>query len=393
VKVKTKKTLSKKRKRDKKSEKSTNTKDAVKDSESEEDDAVVLTGTDKHGNLYPIKLDSDTSQLTGKKKKGKKKIVSTHDADGKRVRYFEDDDNVDLKTMVQQEKLTSALDQNAMMSRLSSKHLGQAMGDDYTLDDMFESASATKGSKVQEDKRVREKAIADHRQREAQLSNCRFCFENPNLSKHLIIAIGIKAYLALPVNSSLTEGHCLIVPMQHTVAQTFMDEDILQEVKIWKKGLARMFKDKEEDLVFLETFKNIRHQNHCVIECIPVPKETGDMAPIYFKKAISESESEWCQNKKVIEVKSVEGISRAVPKGLPYFAVEFGLDGGFAHIIEEENKFPFYFGKEIIGGMLDLEPRMWRKPPKESFEQHKGKVLHFAECWKPYDWTARLKNK
>lgn len=34
-----------------------------------------------------------------------------------------------------------------------------------------------------------------------------------------------------------------------------------------------------------------------------------------------------------------------VPKGLPYFAVEFGLDGGFAHVIENEDLIPHYFGK------------------------------------------------
>ena len=34
-----------------------------------------------------------------------------------------------------------------------------------------------------------------------------------------------------------------------------------------------------------------------------------------------------------------------VPKGLAYFAVEFGLDGGFAHVIEDDDRFPHYFGK------------------------------------------------
>ncbi len=36
-----------------------------------------------------------------------------------------------------------------------------------------------------------------------------------------------------------------------------------------------------------------------------------------------------------------------VPKGLPYFAVEFGLDGGFAHVIENEDLVPHYFGKVL----------------------------------------------
>lgn len=34
-----------------------------------------------------------------------------------------------------------------------------------------------------------------------------------------------------------------------------------------------------------------------------------------------------------------------VPRSLPYFAVDFGLQGGFAHVIENEQKFPHYFGK------------------------------------------------
>lgn len=34
-----------------------------------------------------------------------------------------------------------------------------------------------------------------------------------------------------------------------------------------------------------------------------------------------------------------------IPKGFPYFSVNFGLDGGFAHAIEDEKKFSFYFGK------------------------------------------------
>lgn len=34
-----------------------------------------------------------------------------------------------------------------------------------------------------------------------------------------------------------------------------------------------------------------------------------------------------------------------MPKGFPYFAVDFGNQGGFAHVIEDEVRFPYYFGK------------------------------------------------
>lgn len=62
------------------------------------------------------------------------------------------------------------------------------------------------------------------------------------------------------------------------------------------------------------------------------------------QKAILESDTEWTQNKKLIDT-SKKGLRGSIPKGLPFFSVEFGLDGGFAHVIEDEDLFPFYFGK------------------------------------------------
>ena len=85
-----------------------------------------------------------------------------------------------------------------------------------------------------------------------------------------------------------------------------------------------------------------------------------------------------------------KGVRNSIPAGLPYFFVDFGLDGGYAHIIEDQLKFPHYFGKEVLGGMLDAEPRLWLKPHRDSFETQKEKVLQLSEWWKPFDWTQKL---
>lgn len=68
---------------------------------------------------------------------------------------------------------------------------------------------------------------------------------------------------------------------------------------------------------------------------------------LFFQKAILESDSEWAHNKKLIDT-SKKGLIGSIPKGLPYFSVEFGLDGGFAHVVEDEHLFPQYFGKVSI---------------------------------------------
>lgn len=43
--------------------------------------------------------------------------------------------------------------------------------------------------------------------------------------------------------------------------------------------------------------------------------------------------------------------------------------------------------QEILGGMMDLEPRRWRKPIRENFDDQRKKVLQFAQWWKPFDCT------
>jgi len=354
----------------------------------EKEEEVILTRTDKHGNIYPLQVSGEEPEP--RKKRRKVKAIETHDTKGNRLRYFQEDDTTDLKSMVEEERLTTAEDhQFAVMSRLTKK-LGSAVSEHYTLDDMFETSSATKESRSRKDEKAKKRAIAEQQKAMAKQSNCRFCFDNPDVAKHLIISVASHVYLALPITSSLTEGHCLIIPTQHTSAATYLDENIMEEVTKFKRCLTNMFKDKDQDVIFLETAKNLKFQRHMLIECIPVPRDVGDVAPIYFKKAIEESESEWAQNQKLVEVSKIKGIKAAIPKGLPYFSVEFGMDGGYAHVIEDEAVFQNCFGKEIIGGILDLEPMKWRKPPKESFQKHKRKVLNFSEIWEPFDWTRDL---
>lgn len=63
-----------------------------------------------------------------------------------------------------------------------------------------------------------------------------------------------------------------------------------------------------------------------------------------LQKAILECETEWSSNKKLVDL-SGKGVRQAVPKGLPYFFVDFGLQPGYAHVIEDEKIFPQNFAQ------------------------------------------------
>lgn len=88
----------------------------VDDDEDAAETTVVLTVTDSKGMTRPLNYSEATSKA---KVKGS---VATH-SDGKRVRYFADDDRYDLKQMFEREKMSTAEDQNGMMSRLAGKSL------------------------------------------------------------------------------------------------------------------------------------------------------------------------------------------------------------------------------------------------------------------------------
>ena len=41
-----------------------------------------------------------------------------------------------------------------------------------------------------------------------------------------------------------------------------------------------------QDCVFFESALHLRRGPHMAVECVPVPEEAGEMAPMYFQKAI-----------------------------------------------------------------------------------------------------------
>jgi len=331
------------------------------------------------------KIKRDTPGMSGRVRKTK---VETHEG-GQRVRYFGDDDKYDLKQMFEREKMDTAEDQNGLFSRLAGKAEHEKATDEWDMDDMLVDKAAGKQNSQQENEKRVNKALSEQISHDKTLEDCKWCIGSRRSNKHLMISMGKSVYLAVPGHTSLVEGHCLIVPMGHCSAGTALDEDVWQEVQEFRKALTRMFNAQGEDCVFFETAMGLKKKPHMVIECAPMEREMGDLAPMYFQKAIQECETEWANNIKLIKLKE-KNIARSVPKGLPYFHVDFGMDCGFAHVIEDEPAFSKRFAHEIIGGMLDVEARTFRNPMWEQFDAQKQKVIGFGNMWKDFDWTKTL---
>ena len=144
-----------------------------------------------------------------------------------------------------------------------------------------------------------------------------------------------------------------------------------------------MFRAQKREPLFLEQATQLQKNRHSYIECVPVPADIFDTAPAYFRKSILDSDEEWATNPRLLETKG-RLLRQVIPKGFPYFHVEFGVGNGFVHVIEDEALFPRSFGKEIIAGMLELDKSVLHAP-RASRSDAQAQVRAFKEAWQPFD--------
>ncbi|CAL5395320.1 unnamed protein product [Camellia sinensis] len=283
-------------------------------------------------------------------------------------------------TSIQQRKKEDDADMHLAQKIAQNKQysISGRADDEYDFDDGRRRKTRKKGAK---DNKLTEKTNFPQRIL-TQQERCQFCFENPSRPRHLVVAIANFTYLSLPHWQSIVPGHCCILTSQHESATRAVDNNVWDEIRNFKKCLIMMFAKQGKDVVFLETVMGLAQQRrHCMVECIPLPQDIAKQAPLYFKKAIDEAEDEWSQHnsKKLIDT-SEKGLRGSIPKDFPYFHVEFGLNKGFVHVMDDEKQFKSNFGLNIIRGMLGLpEGDMYGRRKHDSVETQKQAVARFKE--------------
>lgn len=259
--------------------------------------------------------------------------------------------------------------------------VGKLKNPHVDLEDLFVENVRKQVDKSYLERKDRELAIIEHQKFARSLDACDKCFDSPNMAKERVVAIGTNVFLSLPWHEGLCTGHCIIAPSKHVACVTHLDEDVWEEMREFMRAVVRMFSARKMDVIFFESARNLHCRPHLQVHCVPGKFE---LAPFYFKKAIQEAEGEWTTNKQLLHL-SERDVRRVVPKGLPYFWVNFGMQSGFAHVIENQEKFSNTFAEEVIGGLLNLDHRFWRRPRKVS--NLNFKIKQFADWWKPFDFT------
>ncbi|EIE80507.1 hypothetical protein G6F55_003340 [Rhizopus delemar] len=345
----------------------------------------VVPAFDNQGRLYDYALNQKSQKP--EELKGKKKYEGTHDKiTGERIKYGTADESLSIAEMVRQERGGG---RGFDMDMEFANRIVSDTTFENSLDYMDEKADIIASKKGQTEEQKMKRAVTDYKRTQDALERCRFCYHDGKPPQLAMVSLATTCYLALSNVHELTEGHCMIVPLQHVTSTLECDDDVWTEIRNFQKCLMKMFHEQDKGTIFIETVVNLRSHRHTIIEAIPVPYGIYEDAPAYFREAIVSSEEEWSQHKKLIDT-SDRGFRHSMVKNLPYFHVWFGLDKGYGHVIEDSNNFPYWFGKETIAGMMDIGPELWRRPKYYHQSENHYRQQEFLKYWEKWDWTAAL---
>merc|ERR1711933_596887 len=162
-----------------------------------------------------------------------------------------------------------------------------------------------------------------------------------------IISSSEHAYIcADSFKDCILPGQILIIPKEHFPSMTDLDDTAYLEIRNYQKCLVRYFDAQQppKAVIFAESaIIRVSKEKlllgagpHAVIVAYPVDLPVFGQARSSFRKAFDEAECEFeSQHKKVIETSAKGGVRASIPKHFPYVHIDFCLQGGYAHVVEE----------------------------------------------------------
>ena len=354
--------------------------------------AVQVSTQTASGGIALSKMEN--RQLAG----GRQGEVRTIDNKRGRARgTVQENDDMSIDDMIRQERKTKG--QNEALQ------LAERIGRDGNFKDGLEyledNAEKLAKSKAKTDAALRGVAVEDYKRVQRVLDSCPLCHHEEKadpIPTAPIVALGTRVYLTLPTEPEVGAQGACIVPIDHRKNLLECDDDEWEEIRNFMKCLMRMQHSLGRAVIFYENAASPGRRLHAAMMAVPIPLDLGDTAPAFFREAFLVSDEEWSQHKKVIDTLKAakekglgrNAFRRSLVKESPYFHVWFTLDGGLGHVIENERMWPSgdLFAREVLGGMLNVEPQVYKKQGR--WHKQDPRVKPFRAAWDEFDWTKVL---
>jgi hypothetical protein len=324
-------------------------------------------------------------------------VKSIDNKRGRERGLVEENEDMTIEDMVREERRTKG--QAGGDGMKAAERIAKDAKFDTDLDYQDENANKLAKRVQKSEINLKNAAIGEFQKMNRILDSCQLCHQEDKNQPPVapLISLATRVYLTLPTEPELSEGGAVIVPIQHRTNLLECDDDEWEEIRNFMKCLTRMYHDQGRDVVFYENAAAPQRKMHAAMQAVPLPYSLGETAPAFFKEAILSSDEEWTQHKKLIDTaaRARDGLGkqafrRSIAKEMPYFHAWFEIDGGLGHIVEDSNRWPRgdLFAREIIGGMLDIEPDVIKRQGRWS--RGDKRLDGFKKRWKKFDWTRVL---
>ncbi|WOL03010.1 zinc finger CCCH domain-containing protein 59 isoform X3 [Canna indica] len=212
---------------------------------------------------------------------------------------------------------------------------------------------------------------------------CWFCLSSPNVESHLVLSARESYYCAL-AKGPLVPNHVLLVPIEHCPNTLLMLPDTDAELEMYKSALSIYFKKQAKEVVFFEwIFPQSPHAN---LQVVPIPLSKASNVKRIFNLAAEKLGFKF----KVVNPENETGHGRELLRSQynsnsSMFYVE--LPGGttLLHVVDDKEKFPVQFGREVMAGLLNMPDRADWRNCKVSKEDELQMVEEFKKGFGEFD--------
>lgn len=271
-----------------------------------------------------------------------------------------------------------------------AQHLLRGHGYNNNLDEMDDAIGVVKPltakKQTAKEMKARQADIDRVKAIERAHQNCGYC--NPKDYKKNVRKVfeAEEYYVAVCGDIGFHPYYCIIVPKAHVSSSLMLDENEMEALTNCFDTLRQFLASLNPPMkcVFYESTHEGKAWSHTVIECIPVTCSVYPTLSGYIIRAFETCESEeWSLHRKVIDTR-IKKFQKSLPRQIPY--AHFWLDktGGFAHVIEQPERWKEDFGREVIASAAGLDLSHWRR--RKHADLTAGSTLQqtFIESYKSF---------
>ncbi|KAL9443778.1 hypothetical protein AB3S75_017037 [Citrus x aurantiifolia] len=187
---------------------------------------------------------------------------------------------------------------------------------------------------------------------------CWFCLSSPSVESHLIVSVGEYYYCALP-KGPLVEDHVLVIPVEHVPNTISTSPECEKELGRFQNSLMMYYKNQGKEAVFFEWLS--KRGTHANLQAVPIPTSKAAAVQDIFNLAAEKLGFKFLATKSSKSSDGRRSLRAQFDRNCSFFYVELPEGTVLSHLIEENERFPAQFGREVLAGLLNIADKAdWR---------------------------------